>query len=119
MVGNILNSQAVQMGADLMGHYDIPHTPFTAFGLFQWFQPNTRIEKDPLDFTRYDLGVQWLINKYLRVAFDSQAIQYYHSQFMFPADRMSRGRVRRATPFAVRARHSRVLPAHRVQILAS
>src|SRR5208337_3221375 len=85
MVGGILNSQAVQMGADLMGHYDIPHTPFTAFGLLQWFQPNTRIAKDPLDFTRYDLGVQWLINKYFRVAFDSQAIQYYHSQFTYPA----------------------------------
>jgi hypothetical protein len=99
MVGGILNSQAVQMGADLMGHVDIPHTPFTAFGLLQWFQPNTRISKDPLDFTRYDLGVQWLINKYLRVAFDSQAIQYYHSQFTFPAG--STGHKSAATPFAV------------------
>jgi hypothetical protein len=83
MVGGILNSQAIQMGADLLGHWDIPHTPFTAFGLLQWIQPNTRVNKDPLDFTRYDLGVQWLINKYVRVAFDSQAIQYYHSQFTF------------------------------------
>ncbi len=99
MVGDILNSQAVQMGADLMGHYDIPHTPFTAFGLLQWFQPNTRIAKDPLDFTRYDLGIQWLINKYLRVAFDSQAIQYYHSQFEFPAGSTSAHS--KAVPFAV------------------
>ena len=83
MVGNILNTQSVQMGADLLGHWDIPHTPFTAFGLLQWFEPNTRKSKDPLDFTRYDLGVQWLINKYLRVALDSQAIQYYHGQFDF------------------------------------
>ena len=66
----ILNSQSVQMGADLLGHFDIPHTPFTLFGLLQWFQPNTRVQKDPLDFTRYDLGVQWLINRYLRVASD-------------------------------------------------
>jgi hypothetical protein len=79
------NGQAVQMGADLLGHWDIPHTPFTLFGLIEWFQPNTRIDKNPLDFTRYDLGVQWMINKYLRVAFDSQAEQYYHSQFTFPA----------------------------------
>ena len=99
MVGDILNSQATQMGADLMGHYDIPHTPFTAFGLLQWFQPNTRIQKDPLDFTRYDLGIQWLINKYLRVAFDSQAIQYYHSQFIFPAGSTSEHS--KAVPFAV------------------
>jgi hypothetical protein len=102
MVGNILGTgQAVQMGADLMGHWDIPHTPFTAFGLLQWFQPNTRINKDPLDFTRYDLGVQWLINKYLRVAFDSQAIQYYHSQFTFPASHVPGQGFTAATPFAV------------------
>jgi hypothetical protein len=99
MVTDILNTQAVQMGADLLGHYDIPHTPFTAFGLLQWFQPNTRISKDPLDFTRYDLGVQWLINKYFRVAFDSQAIQYYHSQFELPAGTTSAKS--KAVPFAV------------------
>jgi hypothetical protein len=97
MVGNILNTQSVQMGADLLGHWDIPHTPFTAFGLLQWFQPNTRKSKDPLDFTRYDLGVQWLINKYLRVAIDSQAIQYYHSQF----DNVGTGPKHVVTPFSV------------------
>jgi hypothetical protein len=83
MVGTILNTQAVQMGWDFMGHYDIPHTPFTAFGLFQQFLPNTRIGHDPLDFERYDVGVQWLVNKYLRVALDSQAIQYYQKQFTY------------------------------------
>jgi hypothetical protein len=101
MVGHILNSQAIQEGADLMGHYDIPHTPFTLFGLLQWFQPNTRIQKDPLDFTRYDLGVQWLINRYLRVAFDSQAIQYYHSQFTFPATHVPGQGFTPAVPFSV------------------
>ena len=101
MVGQILNQQAVQMGADLMGHYDIPHTPFTAFGLLQWFQPNTRIDKNPLDFTRYDLGIQWMINKYVRVAFDSQAIQYYHGQFTFPATALPGQKKTPATPFAV------------------
>jgi hypothetical protein len=82
-----------------LGHIDIPYTPFTGFGLVQWFQPNTRIQKDPLDFTRYDLGVQWLINKYFRVAFDSQAIQYYHSQFTFAAGQLGAKSV--AVPFAV------------------
>jgi hypothetical protein len=100
MVGKILDSQAVQMGLDFLGHVDIPHTPFTAFGEFQQFLPNTRIEKDPLDFQRYDLGVQWLINKYLRVSFDSQAIMYYHSQFTFPKTAVS-GQTIAETPFAV------------------
>ncbi len=83
MVGKILNTQSIQEGWDFLGHFDIPHTPFTAFGLFQQFLPNTRVEKNPLDFQRYDLGVQWMINKYLRVAIDTQAIQYYHSQFTY------------------------------------
>ncbi len=100
MVGKILNSQAVQMGLDFLGHVDIPHTPFTAFGEFQQFLPNTRVERDPLDFQRYDLGVQWLINKYLRVAFDSQAIMYYHSQFTFPKSDVS-GITIPETPYAV------------------
>ncbi|MGA7870439.1 MAG: hypothetical protein WCA22_06020 [Candidatus Binatus sp.] len=102
MVGNILNNgQAIQMGADLLGHWDIPHTPFTLFGLVEWFQPNTRIDKDPLDFTRYDLGVQWLINKYFRVAFDSQAEQYYHSQFTYPATAVPGQAKTPAVPYAV------------------
>ena len=102
MVGNILgNGQAVQMGADLLGHYDIPHTPFTLFGLLEWFQPNTRIQKDPLDFTRYDLGVQWMINKYLRVALDSQAEQFYHGQFTYPATHVPGQGFTPAVPFAV------------------
>jgi hypothetical protein len=101
MVGDILNSQAIQEGADLMGHWDIPHTPFTTFGLLQWMQPNTRVQKDPLDFTRYDVGVQWLINKYIRVAFDSQAIQYYHSQFTYDNNFPGLGEKIHVVPFAV------------------
>jgi hypothetical protein len=87
MVKNIQNTQSTQMGWDVLGHFDIPHTPFTVFGLFQQFLPNTRIMENPLDFQRYDLGVQWLINKYLRVAADSQAIMYYHDQFTFVGKR--------------------------------
>jgi hypothetical protein len=93
MAGLILNNgngegsagQAVQMGWDFLGHADVPHTPFTIFGLWQQFLPNTRLDHDPLDFRRYDLGVQWLVNKYLRVAVDYQGINYYHGQFSLPA----------------------------------
>ena len=96
-----------------MGHDDIPHTPFTAFGLLERFI-RIRASESPLDFTRYDLGVQRLINKYLRVAFDSQAIQYYHSHLC------SRGIMFRALESCAvrsRARHSRILSAL-IQILA-
>lgn len=84
------NTQSVQMGWDILGHIDIPHTPFTVFGLFQQFLPNTRQAENPLDFQRYDLGVQWMVNKYLRVAADSQAIMYYHDQFTLPAGALGR-----------------------------
>jgi len=96
MVKNIQNNnQSVQMGWDILGHIDIPHTPFTFFGLFQQFLPNTRKEENPLDFQRFDLGVQWLINKNLRVAADSQAIMFYHDQFTYV------GKKGVATDFAV------------------
>jgi hypothetical protein len=99
MVGGILNQQAIQEGWDFLGHVDIPHTPFTAFGLFQQFLPNTRMEKNPLDFQRYDLGLQCLVDKYLRVALDSQAIQYYHAQFTLPAGEITKKSP--TVPFAV------------------
>ena len=101
MVGKILNSQSIQEGWDFLGHFDIPHTPFTAFGLFQQFLPNTRIGKDPLDFQRYDLGVSWMVNKYLRVALDSQAIQYYHSQFTYDENFPGGGTKKADVPDAV------------------
>ena len=74
-------STSVQLGWDLLGHVDIPHTPFTAFGLYQQFLPNDQVTKNPFDFYRFDLGVQWMINKYLRVAIDDQNLTYYHDQF--------------------------------------
>jgi hypothetical protein len=97
MVKNIQNTQSTQMGWDILGHFDIPHTPFTLFGLFQQFLPNTRKDKNPLDFLRYDIGLQWMVNKYFRIAVDSQAISYYHDQFTF----IGTGPKHVATPFAV------------------
>lgn len=67
-------------GYALMGHYHIPHTPFTAFGLWSLWHPNTDIQNNPLDFQRWVVGVQWQINEYLRVAIDNQNVSYYHSQ---------------------------------------
>jgi hypothetical protein len=63
-----------------MGHYHIPHTPFTAFGLWSLWQPNTKVHTDPMDFQRYVIGLQWQVNEYLRFAIDSQNINYYHPQ---------------------------------------
>ncbi len=74
------NSNTVQSGYDLMGHYHIPRTPFTLWGLWELFQPNTKVQNDPLDFQRWVVGVQWQVNEYLRFSIDNQNFNYYHSQ---------------------------------------
>ncbi len=78
------NGQSNQEGWDFFGHYDIPHTPFTAFGMYEHFLPNTNARKNPLDFDRWVAGVQYLISKNVRIAIDSQNLSYYHDQFTFP-----------------------------------
>jgi hypothetical protein len=100
MVSKILNNQASQQGFDFFGHADIPHTPFTVFGFFEEFLPNTKVDKNPLDFQRWIVGVQYKINDYFRIAADSQNITYYHSQFTFPMTTLG-DTVVPETPFAV------------------
>jgi hypothetical protein len=78
------NGQAQQLGFDFFGHYHIPETPFTLFGMFQWLLPNTQFPNDPLDFQRWVFGVSYRYNEYLRFAIDSQNISYYHSQQSIP-----------------------------------
>lgn len=100
MATDILNNQSDQRGYDFFGHVDIPRTPFTLFGMFQAFQPNTKVQKNPLDFYRWVAGIDYRINNYFRVAVDSQNITYYHSQFTFPGQTLG-GTVVPVTPFAV------------------
>ncbi|HUO04051.1 MAG TPA: hypothetical protein VMU16_02525 [Candidatus Binataceae bacterium] len=92
--------QTNQLGWDILGHVDIPNTPFTVFGLWQSFMPNLQPTENPLDFHRYDLGIQWMVNKNLRVALDGQGIDYYHSQFTFPESTFGSTTVPE-TPYAV------------------
>ncbi|HKN00293.1 MAG TPA: hypothetical protein VJX23_07225 [Candidatus Binataceae bacterium] len=75
------NGRSTQKGFDVMGHYHIPQSPFTVFEDFQWFQPNTKVNVDPLDFQRWIVGIQWQYNEYLRFALDTQNLSYYHDQF--------------------------------------
>ena len=37
------NGQAQQQGFDFFGHFHIPETPVSLFGMFQWLLPNTPI----------------------------------------------------------------------------
>ena len=75
------NGRARQWGLDLLGHYHIPGTKLTVFGMYQWFLPNDQVEApDPLDFQRFIAGLSYQYNEYIRFALDSQNLLFYHSQ---------------------------------------
>jgi len=77
------NSRSVQQGFDVFGHVHIPYTPLRAIGLFQWLEPNSKVNRDPLDFYRWMVGVEWQINEFVRLAIDTQNLSFYHSQEPF------------------------------------
>jgi hypothetical protein len=102
MVGLFQNpSNTVQEGFDVFGHWNVPETPFDLFGLYTLFQPNTNVSKNPLDFERWVGGVEWKINKNLRVAIDSQNLLYYHSQFAVGPSELDGFGGKKATAFTV------------------
>lgn len=78
------NGQAQQLGFDFFGHFHIPETPLSLFGMFQWMTPNTQFASNPLDFYRWIFGVSYQYNEYLRFAIDNQNLSYYHSQQSIP-----------------------------------
>jgi hypothetical protein len=83
------NGRSRQIGFDLMGHYHIPDTKLTAFGMFQWFMPNDNVAENPLDFEHWVAGISYQVNEYVRLAVDSQNLSFYHSQFGLPVSYLS------------------------------
>ena len=79
------NVHTNQRGFAFFGHYQFPEfarldlSPFTAFGMFQAFLPNTNAGVNPFDFQRLIAGLEYKYNKYLRIAVDTQNLLYYHS----------------------------------------
>jgi len=78
------NGQAQQRGFDVFGHFHIPETPVTLFGMFTWLTPNTQFGTNPLDFYRWVFGLSYQYNEYLRFAIDTQNISFYHGQQTIP-----------------------------------
>ncbi len=78
--GTILANGSQQRGFDFLGHVDIPHSPFSLFGLYEYFQPNINVSNDPLDFQRVVAGIGYKYDKHLEFAIDSQNLLYTHSQ---------------------------------------
>ncbi len=78
-----------QRGYDVFGHLNFGKSNWAVFGLYQFFQPNTNIPEDPLDFHRVAAGLSYRLNKNVRVAFGPQDVVYKHSQFTYPATALS------------------------------
>jgi hypothetical protein len=78
------NGRSRQVGFDVFGHYLIPGTKLSAFGMYQWFLPNDNVNENPLDFQRFIAGLSYQWNEYVRIAVDSQNLLFYHSQFGIP-----------------------------------
>jgi hypothetical protein len=71
-----------EQGYAVFGHAQLGSSPLKVFGMYHYFQPNTKITvPDPLDFQRTVVGLSWEYNKYLTFAFDDQNLDYRHNQF--------------------------------------
>src|ERR1700691_5108899 len=88
----ILNSgQSRQIGWDMFGHFHIPGTALTPFGMFQWVLPNDEVTPgDSLDFMRFVVGVSYQYNEFLRFALDNQNVTYYHDQMSIPVTQLEK-----------------------------
>ncbi len=96
------NGRAAEEGFAFFGHYHIPTTPLTVFGMFNWWQPNIHVDRDPFDFQRWVVGLAYQYNEYLRFAIDTQNVHYYHSQFAFPvAEALTFNSASKYSPIAI------------------
>ena len=79
-----------QQGFDIFGHINIPHSKFAVFGTYQFFQPNTDVPTNPLDFHRSVAGISYQVNSHVRLALDNQNVIYRRTQFTYPAADIAR-----------------------------
>jgi hypothetical protein len=78
-----------QRGFAFFGHARLGASPFTVFGMYEYFQPNTNVQNNPLDFAHIVAGVSYRYNQHLTLALDSQNLIYTKSQFTFPASQLA------------------------------
>ena len=79
-----------QQGFDFFGHARLGRSKFSLFGMYEYFQPNTKISgANPLDFERIVGGISYKFNQHFEFAVDSQNLKYTHSQFTMPASQIA------------------------------
>jgi hypothetical protein len=77
----------LQEGFDFFGHARLGKSPVTAFGLFQYFKPNTNFDPstiglsdNPMDFERFVAGVNFKITSHFSLAVGNQHFRWVHPQ---------------------------------------
>jgi hypothetical protein len=76
-----------QQGFDFFGHARLGHSPFSLFGFFQHFQPNTNFHPstlgftdNPLDFERTVGGISYRVTSHFDFAIGDQNFRWVHPQ---------------------------------------
>jgi hypothetical protein len=76
-----------QQGFDVFGHARLGHSPFSLWGLYMNFQPNTNfspssvgLTNNPMDFTRTVGGIAYKVTEHFDVAFGDQNFHWVHPQ---------------------------------------
>jgi len=80
---------AKQRGFNVFGHARIGNSPYYLFGMYERFEPNTNVSKNPFDFQTVIGGISYKYSKHWQFALDSQNILYSHGQFTFPASQLA------------------------------
>lgn len=88
VAGTVLSgTHTRQQGFDVFGRARLGHSPFSLWGLFQRFQPNTNFQPssagltdDPLDFERTVGGIAYKVTKNFDFAVGDQNFHWLHPQ---------------------------------------
>ncbi|MGB8473683.1 MAG: hypothetical protein WCE61_06305 [Candidatus Acidiferrum sp.] len=68
-----------QQGFDVFGHARLGHSPFSLWGLYQHFQPNTNYSGiNPLDFAHTVGGISYKVTNHFDVAVGDQNFHWLH-----------------------------------------
>jgi TolA-binding protein len=88
LAGTVLSGTSTrQQGFDVYGHARLGHSPFSLWGLYQDFQPNTHFQPasagltdNPLDFARTVGGIAYKVTDHFDFAFGDQNFHWKHPQ---------------------------------------
>jgi len=92
LAGSVLSgTKTRQQGFDVFGHARLGHSPFSLWGLFQDFDPNTHFQPsslgltdDPLDFERTVGGISYKVTDHFDFAVGDQNFHWKHPQGVVP-----------------------------------